>query len=990
MPSIHANTPVADLPRRLPPRDSARGRVKRRRRTIAALPIAIGVVVGSLGAIIAPLGHVAASGPQALIFAPTVSGAPSVEQQDLEGQGWTVTVADAATWDAMSAAQFSAYQLLVFGDPTCNTNPGIQAPAVANESTWGPLVDGNVIVIGTDPVFHYAGGRGKPGAGVLISHALAYAGAQSGRIGLYDDLSCFYVSASSETTSPLLNGIEAGFGIYGERLCAATIHVAASAQQLIGITDADLSNWGCSVHEYFGNWPADFVPYAIDTAASARVASGICPNPPYHPLDGTAGGCPYIIGRGGGLSAGSVGLTGPSTPGVINTNQTLTASVQSAGSPVNGAVVTLNDVSGPNAGASATVTTNAAGVATHAYSSATHGTDQWTASYTPPGFAQETSAQAPVVWLLPTSFTASATPASVAYGSTSVLAENGLPGPATGTVTFTSGATTLCTLTLPATTCTTSTSLDGATYAITATYSGDATYASSTATTGLTVTPIAAPFTASATPASVPFGTASTLAEAGLPGNATGTVTFASGGSTLCTATLSTTSCLSPLTLPVGVHAITATYSGDGNYVGSTAATSLTVTQATPSFTASATPPTVPFGTASTLAETGLSVSATGTITFTSGASTLCTATLPTTSCATSTTLAVATYPITATYSGDSNFVGSTATTTLTVTLAGTSFAAAAAPPSVPYGTASTLSATGLQAGATGTVTFSSGATLCTATLPATTCATALTLAAATYPITATYSGDSRYAGSTATTTLTVTIATTSFTASATPASVPFGINPTLAAIGLGGATGTVVFTSGVTTLCTATLPATTCKPTTFFGVGTYPVTATYSGDSNHTGATATTSYSVTPATTTTSVTSSLNPAAPDQVVVYTAAVVSNPGGGTVTFTDDGLPIAGCSAVALNALTGTATCRTTYPRSGTHLIAATFNGTPNDSPSTSPLVGVRALVEAIVAAIVVPLTGGGSVSGVVASGSLGFLGLLLVVTAGRRRRRRQE
>jgi LPXTG-motif cell wall-anchored protein len=986
MPSIHANTPVADLLRRFPPRDLSPRRMRRRRRTIAALPVAIGVVFGSLGALIAPLSHVAAAGPQALLFGPTVIGGPSLEQQDLEGQGWTVTVADAATWDAMSASQFASYQLLVFGDPYCSTDPTILDPAVSNETTWAPVVNGNVIVIGTDPVDHYSGGYGVAGAGVLVSHALAYAGAQPGRTGIYVDMSCYYWFTSGAQSSSFLDGIEAGFSVYGESSCSASIHVAASAQQLIGITDADLSNWGCSVHEYFGTWPSDFVPYAIDTAASQSVASGICPNPPYQPPDGTAGGCPYIIGRGGGLSAGSVGLTGPSTPGLINTNQTLTASVQSAGSPVNGAVVTLNDVSGPNAGASAIVTTDAAGVATHTYTSATHGTDEWTASYTPPGFALETSGQAPVVWLLPTSFMASATPASVAYGSTSVLTEIGLPGLSTGTVTFTSGAATLCTLTLPTTTCPTLTSLDGGTYPITATYSGDATYASSTATTALTVTPVAAPFTASATPASVPFGTVSTLAEAGLPGNATGTVTFASGGSTLCTATLATTSCTSPTLLPVGVHAITATYSGDGNYVGSTAATSLTVTRATPSFTASATPSTVAFGTASTLAETGLSVSATGTITFTSGASTLCTATLPTTSCATLTSLAVATYPITATYSGDSNFVSSTATTTLTVTKASTSFAAAAAPASVQYGTASTLSATGLHAGATGTVTFSSGATLCIATLPATTCATALTLAVGTYPITATYSGDSRYAGSTATTALTVTIATTSFTVSATPASVPFGINPTLAESGLAGATGTVVFTSGATTLCTATLPATNCKPTTFFGVGTYPVTATYSGDSNHTGATATTSYTVTPAATTTSVTSSLNPAAPNQAVVYTAAVVSNPGAGTVTFTDDGLPIAGCSAVLLNALTGTATCHTSYPRSGTHLIAATFNGTPNDSPSTSPVVGVRALVEAILAAIVVPETG---VSGVVAGGLIGLLGLLLVLSAGYRRRRRQ-
>ena len=934
------------------------------------------------------MSHVFAGGPQALIFGPTVVGAPSVEEQDLESQGWTVTVADGPTWDAMSAAQFSAYQLLVFGDPACSTDPSITDAAVSNETTWAPTVNGNVIVIGTDPVLHFLYG-GAAGGGVLVSHALAYAGAQSGRTGIYVDLSCYYWFGNGAQSSPLLDGIEPGFTIFPETSCAATIHVAAAAQQLIGVTDADLSNWNCSVHEYFGAWPSDFVPYAIDTAASAPVASGICPNPPYQPPDGTAGGCPYIVGRGGGLSAGSVGLTGPSTPGLINTSQTLVASVQNGGSPVDGAVVTLHDVSGPNAGATAVVTTDATGAATHSYTSATTGTDEWTATYTPPGFALETSQQAAVVWQIATSFTASATPASVAYGTTSVLAESGLPGVSTGTVTFTSGGTTLCTLTRPETTCTTSTSLDGATYAITATYSGDATYAASTASTALTVTPIAAPFTASATPASVPFGTVSTLAESGLAGNATGTITFASGGTTVCAAALPLTTCTSSTSLIVGVHPITATYSGDGNYIGSTASTSLTVTQATPSFTASATPSSVAFGTASTLADTGLAGNATGTVAFTSGGSTLCIAALPATGCSTSTTLAVATYPITATYSGDTNYVGSTASTTLTVTRAATSLAAAAAPASVPYGTRSTLSETGLPAGATGTVTFSSGATLCIAALPATSCRTSTTLAAGSHPITATYSGDGSYAGSTASTALIVTLAATAFTVNATPASVPFGINPTLVVSGLAGATGTVVFTSGTTTLCTATLPATSCVPSTFFGVGTYRVTATYAGDNNHTGSTATTSYTVTQATTTTTVTSSLNPAAPGQVIVYTAAVVSNPGGGTVTFTDDGLPVAGCNAVALDALTGRATCRTTYRHSGTHLIVAAFNGTPNDSPSTSPTVGVRALVEAIVAAIVVPVTGGESgATGIVASGSLGLLGLLFVLSAVRHRRRR--
>ena len=189
--------------------------MRRRRRVFAAVPLAIGVAVGSFGAIVAPVSHAVAAGPQALIFGPTVSGAPSLEQQDLQTQGWTVTVASAATWGAMSAAQFSAYQLLVFGDPTCGGNPATLTPAVNNESTWAPVVNGNVIIIGTDPVFHF--GVGKAGAGVLVSHALAYAGAQSGQTGAYVDLSCYY-GGNSAQTSPLLNGIEAGFGLHGGTL----------------------------------------------------------------------------------------------------------------------------------------------------------------------------------------------------------------------------------------------------------------------------------------------------------------------------------------------------------------------------------------------------------------------------------------------------------------------------------------------------------------------------------------------------------------------------------------------------------------------------------------------------------------------------------------------------------------------------------------------------------------------------------------------------
>ena len=146
--------------------------------------------------------------------------------------------------------------------------------------------------------------------------------------------------------------------------------------------------------------------------------------------------------------------------------------------------------------------------------------------------------------------------------------------------------------------------------------------------------------TESAAPASIPYGTSDTVSVAGLPAGATGTVTFTSGGSTLCVATLPALSCATPTSLIPGLYPVTATYSGDANYTGTTVSTaSFTVTIASTSMTESAAPASIPYGTSDTLSVSGLPGGATGTVTFNSGGSTLCVATLPSTSCSTSATL---------------------------------------------------------------------------------------------------------------------------------------------------------------------------------------------------------------------------------------------------------------------------------------------------------------------------------------------------------------
>jgi hypothetical protein len=235
---------------------------------------------------------------------------------------------------------------------------------------------------------------------------------------------------------------------------------------------------------------------------------------------------------------------------------------------------------------------------------------------------------------------------------------------------------------------------------VTATYSGDTNFAPQTTTTPLTITKATPSFTEAAAPASIVFGSKDTLSVAGLPAGATGTVTFTSGGSSLCIATLLAVSCQTASSLAAGGYPVIATYSGDGNYTTATATgASFTVTKAPTSMTESATPSSIPYGTADTLSVTGLPGGATGTVTFKSGGSTLCTTTLPATSCATSAALAPGTYPVTATYSGDASTTSSkSAAVSITVKAATTSVPTITSAPStsVTVGHAFTFTVTAI------------------------------------------------------------------------------------------------------------------------------------------------------------------------------------------------------------------------------------------------------------------------------------------------------
>jgi hypothetical protein len=135
----------------------------------------------------------------------------------------------------------------------------------------------------------------------------------------------------------------------------------------------------------------------------------------------------------------------------------------------------------------------------------------------------------------------------------------------------------------------------------------------------------------------------------------------------------SSSAALSPSTLTVGTHSITARYSGDANYAGDTsAAVTVTVNQAVSvtAVTSSVNPSSAGQSVTLTAKVTSNGPTPTGHVTFTSGSTTLATVALSGGSAAYTTTsfTTVGTLAITASYSGDANTQASSATLSQVIT----------------------------------------------------------------------------------------------------------------------------------------------------------------------------------------------------------------------------------------------------------------------------------------------------------------------------------
>ncbi len=79
---------------------------------------------------------------------------------------------------------------------------------------------------------------------------------------------------------------------------------------------------------------------------------------------------------------------------------------------------------------------------------------------------------------------------------------------------------------------------------------------------------------------------------------------------------------------------------------------------------------------------------------------------------------------------------------------------------------------------------------------------------------------------------------------------------------------------------------------------------------------------------------SSASPAKTGKQVIYTARLTPVPDGGSLSFSDNGRPISGCQNLPVVA-GGTATCKVTYKRAGSHTIQVRYGGDTHFATSTS-------------------------------------------------------
>jgi Bacterial Ig-like domain (group 3) len=515
------------------------------------------------------------------------------------------------------------------------------------------------------------------------------------------------------------------------------------------------------------------------------------------------------------------------------------------------------------------------------------------------------------------------------YGNSASAAKPN--GAATGTITFKSGTATIGTAALSSEGLAElqSTTVPGGSNSLTASFSGDASFTASTsAPYSLTVVPAVTTLSA---PSPQPFdptvGSNETVTVALSTDSAgaapTGTVTFIDGSTTLETVQLTGTAAsstapasgsasFSSSSLAGGSHNISAVYSGDANYAGSTSPaasiyiepvqTTLTVAPATATikdkqplqFTVTPVPVKgipVPTGSVSVIVNPYLAP----TFNIVDGVASV---TIPANS------FPIGTYSIGIEYSGDNFYVAAIGYLSLTVTSNGTiTPTVAIAPPTgivnFPFSTTVKVSGPSGDPMPTGSVALSSPVLISPVIQPLTNGTAVLTISCCMMggqqSLTATYTGDDNYTGGTASATVNIISQTNIVFPNSPPVITPDqSLSVTVNVVSgytnlTTPATGTITLSRGSYTSSPTQLSAgstTITIPANSLAVGDDILTANYSGDANYQSSTGFEYLSVAAGTFT--ITGSAVTVTPGATTGNTSTITVTPSGdftGNVTLT---------------------------------------------------------------------------------------------------------
>ena len=393
-----------------------------------------------------------------------------------------------------------------------------------------------------------------------------------------------------------------------------------------------------------------------------------------------------------GLAGAGTALTSSANPATAGQSVTFTATVSTANGAQPTGTVTFVDGSTVLCNAVALVATGSNGTAVCATTALAQGSHAISANYSGSAANPASSAKltqtvnAPAPASTTTSLTSGTNPSTKGQAVTLTAVVSSTTATPAGSVVFKDGTATLCTATLTAgsggkaqAACSSSALATG-THSLLASYAGNASFAASTGTLTQTVNaPKVAStlaLTSSLNPSTAGQAVTFTATVSGSAGLAGGTVAFTDGNATLCPAASlanvggKATATCTTLGLTSGNHAIAAVYGGSTAYNG--ASSTLAQTVNAPKLATMTVLQLATVNNASTKVQTvqlaaqvaGGSKVPTGTVAFKDGATTLCNTTVSNVggkalaSC-TPPSLGAGTHTFSATYSGDSSYLGS-------------------------------------------------------------------------------------------------------------------------------------------------------------------------------------------------------------------------------------------------------------------------------------------------------------------------------------------